>query len=271
MASRGSSNFVEKLRIRKAKGLANKKERLAALREKLKNATGPNKVRIQKQIRLLSSKINEGPRKPYTGPKVKHGDSKGHGRKKQYYNQTTKKYQKNDPRAEEKKKRLEESRIKTNKESLKKSEEIGKRIKQNKESGTKEFASWNTKKGNEAIGTKLEDSKIVKRTEEPKTEKTEKTESKSSNNSYEDVDGADKTAEGIYRNSSSVEEAKAKHKNKEDKKDRLKIKSLKNTPKGYIKSKGKFVSLKTNKGKQALKLEKRKLELKKKRFPNKFK
>ena len=55
-----------------------------------------------------------------------------------------------------------------------------------------------------------------------------------------------------------------------NKKDRLKIKSLKNTPKGYIRSKGKFVSLKTNKGKQALKLEKRKLELKKKRFPNKF-
>ena len=156
-------NAGEKLRIRKAESLARKKERLAILQARFKKASGQEKARIGRSISVLRGQINKGVKTPYTGPKVKHGDSRGHHRKKRYWNQTTKKWQKTNPKEEEKKQRLEESRNKTNEESLKKRQEIEERRKQNKETGTKEFATWNTTKGNEAYGAKLEDSKIVKK------------------------------------------------------------------------------------------------------------
>ena len=249
MASRGSFNAGERLKIQKAKSLANKKKRLAALREKLKTATGPNKVRIQNQIRLLNSKVTKGEHKPYTGPKVKHGDSKGHGRKKRYYNQETKKYQVKDPIAEAKKKRLEESRIKTNEKSLKKSKEIGDRKKQNKAEGKKEFGTWDTKKGNQAVGSPKWDEKGNLK-EEYKKNKEEKPKENKENN-----------VEKKENKNVQVDKKENKEVNKEDNKEVKSKKDLKSTgvkrykgaPKGYIKVKGKFASLKSHKGKHAAK------------------
>ena len=66
---------------------------------------------------------------------------------------------------------------------------------------------------------------------------------------------------GTYKN----EKGESAAEEKENKKS-TSTKKYGNAPKGYIKSKGKFVSLKTNKGKQLAKLEERKKKLKIKRF-----
>ena len=66
----------------KPKSLARKKERLAILQARFKKASGQEKARIGRSISVLRGQINKGVKTPYTGPKVKHGDSRGHHRKK---------------------------------------------------------------------------------------------------------------------------------------------------------------------------------------------
>ena len=69
-----------------------------------------------------------------------------------------------------------------------------------------------------------------------------------------------------YSRELSPEATKQVTKTKTESKNKKSTKKYGNAPKGYIKSKGKFVSLKTNAGKQLAKLEERKKKLRIKRF-----
>lgn len=141
MAPRGSSTAGEKLKVRNATLIADRKKRLANLQAKHKNASGPDKVRLSRSITALKKQLGITPPKgPYTGPKIKHGDTKGHGRKKEYYNSSTKKYQKTNPITDSKKADLEKDRIKKNKEAEEKIAKINKQKQQDKITGTKRFA-----------------------------------------------------------------------------------------------------------------------------------
>jgi len=200
---RGSSTAGEKLKVRNAKIIADRKKRLANLQAKHKNASGPDKVRLARSITALKNQLGITPPKgPYTGPKIKHGDTRGHGRKKQYYNSSTKKFQKSNPITDSKKEALEKDRIKKNKEAEEKIAKIKKQKQQDKITGIKRFA--------DIRGDNPKPKPVNNNSQQNQNPTTENKNKSSYTPLEDDNNAADRKEEANFRSSSSVEKAKDK-------------------------------------------------------------
>ena len=167
--------------------------------------------------------------------KYKHGETKKTGSAKRgyktlYWNQKTGSWQSKKPAPLIRKVEVKKEKPKTRAQKL--------------EEG---MATWNTKKGNEAWGAELPGSKMVKKTETPKTQTETKTGTQTNTQTNT------QTEKPKYKQVTQEELDKKLSENKEKPSNKLKAgpKKYGNAPKGYIKVGNKFASLKSVKGKRA--------------------